>query len=104
MVGLMQYGWYIEDEEVATLETASGSNEFAELVVTYVVFWLEAGVPKAAQVIGLTAMLAEAERLRKAQRAGEPITHVTSVVDGLGVGHPGVDVTGPDYDWKKRRP
>lgn len=44
------------------------------------------------------------EQLRARQRAGEPIRFVTMCSEHPDVvGHPGVDVTGPDYNWKKRR-
>ncbi len=44
------------------------------------------------------------EQLRVRQRAGEGIRFVTMCSEHPDmVGHPGVDVTGPGYDWKKRR-
>jgi hypothetical protein len=44
------------------------------------------------------------EQLRARQRAGEAIGFVTMASEHPDlVGHPGVDVTGPDYNWKKRR-
>jgi hypothetical protein len=44
------------------------------------------------------------EQLRARQRAGEAIAFVTMASEHPDlVGHPGVDVTGPDYNWKKRR-
>jgi hypothetical protein len=44
------------------------------------------------------------EDLRKRQRAGEGVGFVTMCSEHPDlVGHPGVDVTGPGYDWKKRR-
>jgi len=44
------------------------------------------------------------EALRARQRAGESIRFITMCSEHPDVvGHPGVDVTGPDYDWKKRR-
>ena len=44
------------------------------------------------------------EALRKRQRAGEGVRFITMCSEHPDVvGHPGVDVTGPDYDWKKRR-
>jgi hypothetical protein len=101
----MRWGWYIEDEELSALESASGSIAGAADMVTYVVFWLDDGEAKAKKAYGLTAMLMECEQLRKLQREGDKkISHIASCVDELiQVGHPGVDVTGPDYDWKKRR-
>ena len=44
------------------------------------------------------------EDLRRRQRAGEGVRFITMCSEHPDVvGHPGVDVTGPDYDWKKRR-
>ncbi|WP_020651780.1 hypothetical protein [Massilia niastensis] len=44
------------------------------------------------------------EELRKRQRGGERLCFVTMCSEHPDVvGHPGVDVTGPDYNWKKRR-
>jgi hypothetical protein len=44
------------------------------------------------------------EQLRARQRAGEALRFITMAAEHPdSVGHPGVDVTGPGYDWKKRR-
>jgi len=44
------------------------------------------------------------EDLRRRQRAGEGVRFITMCSEHPDVvGHPGVDVTGPDYNWKKRR-
>jgi hypothetical protein len=44
------------------------------------------------------------EDLRRRQREGEGVRFVTMCSEHPDVvGHPGVDVTGADYDWKKRR-
>ena len=44
------------------------------------------------------------EKLRACQRSGEDISFVTFCSENPNsVGDPGVDVTGPDYNWKKRR-
>ena len=44
------------------------------------------------------------EDLRKRQREGEGVRFVTMCSEHPDViGHPGVDVTGPEYNWKKRR-
>ena len=44
------------------------------------------------------------EELRRRQRAGEGVRFITMCSEHPDVvGHPGVDVTGPDYNWKKRR-
>jgi len=44
------------------------------------------------------------EELRRRQRSGEGVRFVTMCSEHPDlVGHPGVDVTGPEYNWKKRR-
>jgi hypothetical protein len=44
------------------------------------------------------------EQLRTRQRAGEHVRFITMASEHPdSVGHPGVDVTGSDYNWKKRR-
>ncbi len=44
------------------------------------------------------------EELRKRQREGEGVRFVTMCSEHPDVvGHPGVDVTGAEYNWKKRR-
>jgi hypothetical protein len=44
------------------------------------------------------------EDLRRRQREGEGVRFITMCSEHPDVvGHPGVDVTGPGYDWKKRR-
>jgi hypothetical protein len=44
------------------------------------------------------------EELRQRQRAGEGVRFITMCSEHPdAVGHPGVDVTGPEYNWKKRR-
>jgi hypothetical protein len=80
----------------------------------YMVYWSEiesdiesgAGRPQA-QPFDTSAMvdaMAFMEGLRKRQRAGEGVRFITMCSEHPDVvGHPGVDVTGPDYDWKKRR-
>lgn len=45
------------------------------------------------------------EDLRRRQRAGEGVRFITMCSEHPDVvGLPGVDVTGPAYNWKKRRP
>lgn len=52
----------------------------------------------------MLSALAFMEVLRARQRAGGGVRFVTmSSEHPDSVGHPGVDVTGPDYNWKKRR-
>jgi len=44
------------------------------------------------------------EDLRRRQRSGEGVRFITMCSEHPDVvGHPGVDVTGSDYNWKKRR-
>jgi len=76
----------------------------------YMVYWtIEEDGHRAAhaQPFDTTAMV-EAMRfmedLRRRQREGEGVRFVTMCSEHPdAVGHPGVDVTGPEYDWKKRR-
>lgn len=52
----------------------------------------------------LSEALTFSESLRKRRRQGAEISHISiSSEDSNIVGQMGVDVTGPDYDWKKRR-
>ena len=76
----------------------------------YMVYWTmveETETTPHAQAFGTDAMVAAMgfmEELRKRQRAGEGVRFVTMCSEHPDVvGHPGVDVTGPDYNWKKRR-
>ena len=53
----------------------------------------------------LNQVLSFMEGLRRQQRNEAEIAHVAlSISHPDSVGNPGVDVTGKDYDWKKRRP
>lgn len=76
----------------------------------YMVYWTmveETEITPHAQAFGTEEMVAAMdfmEELRKRQRAGEGVRFVTMCSEHPDVvGHPGVDVTGPDYNWKKRR-
>jgi len=76
----------------------------------YMVYWTmveETEIAPHAQAFGTEEMVAAMgfmEELRKRQRAGEGVRFVTMCSEHPDVvGHPGVDVTGPDYNWKKRR-
>ena len=76
----------------------------------YMVYWTIVEDDEAtphAQGFDTTEMVAAMtfmEGLRKRQRAGEGVGFITMCSEHPDlVGHPGVDVTGPDYDWKKRR-
>lgn len=76
----------------------------------YMVYWTiadEGGHAPHAQAFDTSEMvkaMAFMEDLRKRQRAGEGVRFITmSSEHPDSVGHPGVDVTGADYDWKKRR-
>jgi hypothetical protein len=76
----------------------------------YMVYWTtienEASVAHA-EVFDTSEMVAAMkymEELRARQRAGESVRFITMCSEHPDVvGHPGVDVTGPDYNWKKRR-
>ena len=76
----------------------------------YMVYWTvvddEGATPRAQafDTAGMVAAMGFMEDLRKRQRAGEGVRFITMCSEHPdAVGHPGVDVTGPDYDWKKRR-
>jgi hypothetical protein len=76
----------------------------------YMVYWTaidEEGPTPHAQVFDTAAMVEAMgfmEELRKRQREGEGVRFITMCSEHPDVvGHPGVDVTGPDYNWKKRR-
>lgn len=76
----------------------------------YMVYWTmveETETTPHAQAFGTEEMvkaMGVMEALRKRQRAGEGVRFVTMCSEHPDVvGHPGVDVTGPEYDWKKRR-
>lgn len=76
----------------------------------FMVFWIEIRdeipVPQCKEFASdqMTAALQYMEALRQTQRAGGVIRHTTiSSENPYSVGLPGVDVTGADYNWKKRR-
>ncbi|WP_313703994.1 hypothetical protein [Massilia sp.] len=76
----------------------------------YMVYWTmveETERTPHAQAFGTDEMVKAMqfmEELRRRQRGGEGIRFVTMCSEHPdAVGHPGVDVTGPDYNWKKRR-
>ena len=76
----------------------------------YMVYWTiieDSGSEPHAQGFGTEEMVKAMgfmEDLRRRQREGEGVRFITMCSEHPDVvGHPGVDVTGPDYDWKKRR-
>jgi hypothetical protein len=76
----------------------------------YMVYWTivdEAASVPHAQLFDtgeMTVAMGFMEELRRRQRAGEGVRFITMCSEHPDVvGHPGVDVTGPDYNWKKRR-
>jgi hypothetical protein len=76
----------------------------------YMVYWTVVdaeGSSAEAQAFDTTEMVAAMkfmEELRRRQREGEGVRFITMCSEHPDmVGHPGVDVTGPDYNWKKRR-
>lgn len=72
----------------------------------FMIFWAENSVP-CGKLFGDDQMrdaLKFSESLRQRKFAGEDICFVTLSSENPNcVGKQGVDVTGPDYDWKKRR-
>jgi hypothetical protein len=76
----------------------------------YMVYWtiVEADKSTPHEKLFETTEMVEAmqhmESLRRRQREGEGVRFITMCSEHPDlVGHPGVDVTGPDYNWKKRR-
>jgi hypothetical protein len=76
----------------------------------YMVYWtvVEEDGPAARQQGFDTSEMVPAmqfmEELRRRQRAGEGVRFITMCSEHPdAVGHPGVDVVGADYNWKKRR-
>jgi hypothetical protein len=76
----------------------------------YMVYWMigegERHTPHAHafDTSEMVAAMRFMEDLRRRQREGEGVRFVTMCSEHPDVvGHPGVDVTGPDYNWKKRR-
>ena len=74
------------------------------------IYWTEiqegVSAPKSKEFASekMTEALQFTEVLRTKQRAGEILKHITlSSENPHSVGRAGVDVTGSDYDWKKRR-
>lgn len=52
----------------------------------------------------MTGAMQFMEELRRRQRTGEAVRFITMCSEHPDmVGHHGVDVTGPGYNWKKRR-
>ena len=71
----------------------------------HIVYWVEDGQAQGRPCFDLTEVLRVSEELRKLRRGGMNITLITSKSEYAdSVGQDGVDVTGPDYNWKKRRP
>jgi len=77
----------------------------------YMVYWTEldqqgAGAPQSQgfDTSEMVTAMGFMEDLRKRQRGGQGVRFITMCSEHPdAVGHPGVDVTGPDYNWKKRR-
>jgi len=76
----------------------------------YMVYWTVIGGEESrpeAQAFDTSEMVEAMkfmEGLRKRQREGDGVRFITMCSEHPDVvGHPGVDVTGPDYNWKKRR-
>lgn len=71
---------------------------------TYKVYWTSGGEVHTQMCTGIEEFTELTANLYAKQYSGEDISFIASasVVAGE-VGKRGVDVTGPDYDWKKRR-
>jgi len=70
----------------------------------YKVYWTESSEVQSQNFTDCGEALKFCEVKRKLQYAGEDINHIVmSAENPNNVGKLGVDVTGPDYDWKKRR-
>lgn len=72
----------------------------------YRVYWTEDGQPKSNsfETAEMSEALKFSESLRKRRIDGENIGFIVMAVEHPDcVGKQGFDVTGPDYDWKKRR-
>lgn len=71
----------------------------------FTVYWTENNQSaRMLQTESLSELLTLTEALRVRQRNGEPLSAITFCSESLDVvGRSGVDVTGSDYDWKKRR-
>lgn len=76
----------------------------------YVIYWTEhkesgESVPCSEGCDDINQALQIAERQRKIQYSAGTVSHVTLMSENPNsVGKSGVDVVGPDYNWKKRRP
>lgn len=72
----------------------------------YKIYWTEEGQPngKLFDSDKMNEALKFSEGLRQRSYAGENINFIVMSAENPNcVGKMGVDVTGPDYDWKKRR-
>ena len=72
----------------------------------YKVYWTDHGCLDAREFPSdeMAAALHLTQGLRQRQHCGEDIRFITMVSENPDmVGRTGYDVTGPDYDWKKRR-
>lgn len=72
----------------------------------YKVYWTENERLEAAEFAStaMASALSLTQGLRQRQHGGEDIRFITMVSENPDVvGRSGYDVTGPDYDWKKRR-
>ena len=72
----------------------------------YKVYWTDRGCLDAKEFASadMASALALTQALHQQQHEGENIHFITMVSENPdAVGRRGYDVTGPDYDWKKRR-
>lgn len=74
--------------------------------LVYKVYWTDRGCLDAKEFTSseMAAALQLTQALHQRQRQGEDIHFVSMVSENPdSVGRRGYDVTGPDYDWRKRR-
>lgn len=72
----------------------------------YMIYWTEESIPKSElfDTDKMTEALKFSEALRQRKYSGENVGFIVMSVEHPDcVGKQGFDVTGPDYDWKKRR-
>ena len=72
----------------------------------YMIYWTEEAVPKSQQFESdqMSEALKFSQELRTRQYTDGCVSFVSMASENPNcVGKQGVDVTGPDYDWKKRR-
>lgn len=94
----------------APYDPRTGDNVGKREDMMYMVYWTIVEADKCTpheklfETTEMVAAMQYMEELRKRQREGEGVRFITMSSEHPDlVGHPGVDVTGPEYNWKKRR-